>query len=328
MTASTASGCRTLFVGVVEEGRRCLEAMLEWGERFCGIVTLKEEWARETSGAVPFDGLAERSSVPLLKVRDLNHPKNVERVRQLDPDLIIVIGWTRLVGREILGIPGLGCIGFHASLLPRYRGRAPVNWAIINGETETGNTMFFLDGGVDTGDIIAQRRILIDGEDTCATLYAKVSGSAVEMLHENLPLLKTGKAPRRVQDHSLATIMPKRRPEDGVIDWKKDAAALDRWVRALTHPYPGAFTGAPSGRLFAWKAAPTHVVGGVAPGTILDCEGESVLVAAGNGSLRLISVQAEGEVEAPAAEVAARHGWKPGFRFLSPITESGKAEAM
>ena len=213
--------CRTLFVGAVEEGRRCLEAMLAAGEPFVGIVTLTESATRTTSGAVPFDDLAAPRGIPLLKVENLNAPANVEQVRALAPDLILVIGWTRLLSADLLAIPKFGCVGFHASLLPRYRGRAPVNWAIIRGESETGNTMFFLDDGVDTGDIIAQRRIPIDYEDTCATLYRKVADSAIGMLEESLPLLKQGLALAAPQDHSLATVMPKRRPEDGVIDWSR-----------------------------------------------------------------------------------------------------------
>jgi len=313
--------CRTLFVGAVEEGRRCLESILETGERFAGIVTLKEEWARETSGAVPFDDLAERYALPLLKVRDLNHPANVERVRAMRPDLILVIGWTRLVGKEILGLPRLGAVGFHASLLPRYRGRAPVNWALINGETETGNTMFFLDGGVDTGDIIAQRPIPISGDDTCATLYLKVAAAAIEMLRENMPLLRAGRAPRRRQDHSMATVMPKRTPEDGVIDWGKDSAALDRWVRALTHPYPGAFTQVGDERLFVWKGRAETGGTNAGPGKIIGIDPRGVLVAAGSGALRMESAQIDGESEEAAVTIARRRSWSEGM-MLGRTTHS------
>jgi len=317
-----------LFVGAVEEGRRCLEALLASGEPFAGFVTLKEELARDTSGAVPFDEIAALHGVPLLKVKDLNHPKNVERVRDLRPDLILVIGWTRLVGAEILSIPRYGCVGFHASLLPRYRGRAPVNWAIINGETETGNTMFYLDGGVDTGDIIAQRRIPIAAADTCATLYEKVAAAAIGMLRENLPLLKTGRAPRVPQDHARATVMPRRRPEDGLIDWSRDAAALDRWVRALTHPYPGAFTEAGGGRLFVWKASPDR--GGTEtaePGRILDVVPDSgIVVAAGRGALLLEMAQPEGEPEERADRIARRRGWTPGMRLGGKVPAPAAGE--
>jgi len=312
MTPAPTGECRTLFVGAVEEGRRCLDAMLAAGERFVGVVTLKDSLAATTSGAVSFDDLGQRG-IPVVKVSDLNGPAGVSAVAGLAPDLILVIGWTRLLSREVLAIPRLGCVGFHASLLPRYRGRAPVNWAIINGERETGNTMFFLDEGVDTGDVIAQRRIPIAYEDTCATLYGKVADSAIEMLSETLPLLKQGRVEARRQDHTLATVMPKRRPEDGRIDWSRGSRALYDWVRALTHPYPGAFAVSGGRRLFVWEAREALEPSGdagreAAPGTVLGVSGRDLLVAVGGGALALRRVQWDGERETDGSELAALTG--------------------
>lgn len=295
-------GCRTLFVGAVEEGRRCLDALLAEGEPFIGIVTLRDDLAARTSGAVAFDDVAGAHGITLLKVGDLNADANVARLRELEPDLILVIGWTRLLGGAVLRLPRLGCVGFHASLLPRYRGRAPVNWAIINGETETGNTMFFLDEGVDTGDVIAQRRIPIADDDTCATLYGKMADAAIGMLKENLPLLKNGRAPRTPQDHARATVMRRRRPEDGIIEWSRSSRELYDWVRALTHPYPGAFTELDGRRLFVWQASDEGGdAGGAAAGTVLEAGLDDLLVAAGQGRLALRRVQWEGGPEADGA---------------------------
>ncbi len=299
---------RILFVGAVEEGRRCLAALLAEGERFAGIVTLDPALAATTSGWVPFDHLASVHGLPLLTVRDLNAPENITRVAQLRPDLILVVGWTRLLGPELLRLPPLGVVGFHASLLPRYRGRAPVNWALINGERETGNTMFFLDEGVDTGDVIDQRRIPITDQDDCATLYRKVADAAVDMLREHLPALKTGTAARTPQDEGLATVMPRRRPADGLIDWTRDARGLVDWVRALTHPYPGAFTVHRDRRLFVWRAAPAPAgPPGARPGQVLADDGQ-VCVATGRGALRLDRVQWEGGPEQPGHAVAELAG--------------------
>lgn len=318
MIEAAGGGCRTIFIGAVEEGRRCLTALLEGGEPIAGAVTLKEEWAAQTSGAVPFDDLAERYRFPLLKVRDLNHPANVRRLREMRPDLILAIGWTRLLGREVLSMPRRGCIGFHASLLPRYRGRAPVNWAIINGERETGNSMIFLDEGVDTGDVVAQRRIEITYEDTCATLYEKVADSAIDMLREHLPALKAGTAPRARQDDALATVMPQRRPEDGLIDWSKGSRALYDWVRALTHPYPGAFSFAGGRRILVWEARERESARRGAPGEVLAVlPGEGVEVATGDGSLLLGRIQPEGDAEERADGAAGRAGLRPGARLTA-----------
>ena len=304
-----------LFVGTVREGRRCLEALFAQGERFVGLVTLDAALAPSTSGWVRFDDLATAHGVPLVTVRDLNSAANVKRVAKLQPDLILVIGWTRLLGSALLQLPRLGAVGFHASLLPRYRGRAPINWALINGERETGNTMFFLDEGVDTGDMIDQRRIPILDEDDCGTLYEKVADSAIDMLIEHLPQLKTGSAPRVVQDNRQATVMPRRRPEDGLIDWARDSRSLFNWVRAQTHPYPGAFTAHRGRRLYIWRAR--EITSGQAletPGRIIGRPDGQACVATGDGLLRLDRVQWDGQAEQSGESLAGLAGTVLGDR--------------
>jgi methionyl-tRNA formyltransferase len=301
------SGLGIVFVGCVTEGFRSLEHLLRRGERILCIFTLRDDLAAKTSGAMRFDDVAERHGIPLVKVRNINDPEPVERIRALAPDLVLVIGWTQLVKAEILRIPRYGCIGFHASLLPQYRGRAPINWALINGESRTGNTMMLLEEGVDDGDILAQREIPIGFEDTCATLYEKVAETEFDMLDEVLPLIRAGRTPRRKQDPSRVSVMPKRRPEDGLIDWGKPARRLYDWVRALTHPYPGAFTHLEGRKVFVWKAAFDELAGIVLrPGEITVAEG-ALIAGTGEGLLRLENVQAEGEAELSGAEFAAQH---------------------
>ena len=128
--------------------------------------------------------------MPVIDAEDINAPAVVERIRHLHPDLIVVVGWTRLLSPALLSVPSRGCIGFHASLLPRYRGRAPVNWAILRGETFTGNTMFMLTPEADTGDIVDQRVIAIGDEDTCGDVYAKVGAVGADMLRTHLQALR------------------------------------------------------------------------------------------------------------------------------------------
>ena len=170
---------RIAFIGCVGEGRRSLETLLDLKADVVGVFTLKPEAAAKVSGAVPWEDVASDHGIPLHYVRNVNDVDAVATMKALAPDLVFCVGWTQLLHREILLLPRLGCVGFHASPLPRYRGRAPVNWAIIHGEKETGNTMMLLDEGVDTGDVLAQRRFPIDDDDTCAvgtrakvTLYA------------------------------------------------------------------------------------------------------------------------------------------------------------
>jgi methionyl-tRNA formyltransferase len=302
-----ASGLGIVFVGCVTEGFRSLEHLLRRGERISAIFTLRDDLAAKTSGAMDFDEIAERHGIPLVKVRNINDPESAERIRTCAPDLVLVIGWTQLVKAEILRAPRYGCIGFHASLLPQYRGRAPINWALINGETKTGNTMMLLEEGVDDGDILAQREIPIGIEDTCATLYEKVAETEFDMLDEVLPLIRAGRMPRRRQDSSRVSVMPKRRPEDGLIDWGRPARRLYDWVRALTHPYPGAFTHLDGRRVFVWKAA----LGGEAATTLEPGEvavtGAHLIAGTGEGNIHLERVQADGESELPGLEFATRH---------------------
>lgn len=308
---SALSEPRIAFVGCVEEGRRSLETLIDLRARVVGIFTLRPDLAMSVSGAVPWEEIASAHRIPLHYVANVNDPGPVALMRDLAPDLVFCVGWTQLLRRDILGLPRLGCVGFHASLLPRYRGRAPVNWAIIHGERETGNTMMLLDEGVDTGDILAQRRFSIEDDDTCATIYDKVARSEDEMIREVLPLIRAGRMPRVPQDHAAATVMPRRRPEDGVIRWNRTTRQLHDWVRALTHPYPGAFTSVGAERVFVWKASPWRPGPGGPPSSPprpgwwrLEGSPSRLLAGTSDGDLVLERVQAEGGVEIDGVEFA------------------------
>jgi len=246
------------FVGCVKEGRECLEELIDAGGNVVGVFTFTDEMARKTSGAVDFEKLANQHDTPLFKINNTNTPETAELIKSVRPDVVFVIGWTRLVSAEILSVPKLGCIGMHASMLPKYRGRAPVNWAIINGETKTANTMILLDDGVDTGDILLQKPIDINFSDTCYTVYEKVASAGREMISEILSSIDSGCLSGEKQDDNLASLMPKRTPADGLIDWHKTSMKIYNWVRAQTHPYPGAFTYWNHKKIQIWGAHPQH----------------------------------------------------------------------
>jgi len=297
---------RIAFVGCVEEGRECLREILDFGGNVTAIFTFTDEIAQKTSGAVSFEEISKTHGIPLHKVKNTNTPEAIELFREINPDVIFVIGWTRLVCKEVLEIPRLGCIGMHASLLPKYRGRAPVNWALINGEIETGNSVILLNEGVDTGKIIAQKAIKITLADTCQTLYHKVAAAGQAMLREILPQLEKGYLPKTGQNEGEATVMPKRRPQDGMIDWQKNAMQLFNWVRALTHPYPGAFTFLRGRKLFIWEARIAHYprmdehVGKwrrLSPGTVISIDDGVAALTGENEILTLHRLQFEGEPE-------------------------------
>lgn len=303
--AATHNFPKIVFIGVHQESAAPFRYLVETGERVVGLVTLRPQYAAKFSGTIDLAGVARDANVPVLEARNVNDEEAIAFIENLEPDLLLVIGWMQLLTDRVLRIPKVACLGFHASLLPKYRGRAPINWALINGETKTGNTMMILEPGADEGDIVVQREISIEFEDDCCTLYEKVSQTEVDMLADILPLVRQGRLPRRRQNFDLATVMPRRRPEDGLIDWSKDTRRLYDWVRALTHPYPGAFTWLDGRKLFVWAAMPKNPGGppsDAAVGTVVLDENGYPMVRTGNGWLVLRRVQLEGEAELDGAE--------------------------
>jgi methionyl-tRNA formyltransferase len=220
-----------------------------------------------------FEDLAQEHDVPLIYVtRKMSDPVYQEALRRLQPDILIVIGWYYMVPRALRELAPLGAVGVHASLLPKYRGGAPLVWAIINGETQTGVSFFHFADGVDDGDLIGQANFDIAFEDDISDVVFKASTASVQLVCDYVPLLGAGKAPRIPQDHSLATVMPQRKPEDGLIVWhSKSGLQVYNWIRAQTRPYPGAFTYLGQEKVTIWKARVSDVSceDNAIPGTIV-----------------------------------------------------------
>ena len=246
---------KIVYIGSVEIGYTILESVYDSGFSVNTVFTLEFEKKDQTSGFVDFGPLALKNNSKLIRVSNLNTPEYIKMISEINPDLIIVCGWQRLVCKEILEIPRLGTIGFHSSLLPKYRGRAPVNWAIIAGEKESGITMFYLTEEADAGDIIAQRAFPILLNDDCDTVYKKSARAGAELISEFLPKISAGCAPRTHNPSKSYPAYPKRTPDDGEIDFQRSAFEVYNFIRALTKPYPGAFTYLPDGaKIVIWKA--------------------------------------------------------------------------
>jgi len=191
-------------------------------------------------------------------------------------------------------------LNLHGSLLPRYRGRCPLNWVLVHGETETGLTLHYMEAQADRGDMVAQARVPITLEDTAATLFARMTAAAGQLFRETYPRLRSGQAARLPQDHARASYFGGRRPEDGRIDWRQPAAAIYNLMRAVTHPYPGAFTTLAGRKLFIWNGRPlaAPAAGPDAPGRItMALPGEGLVVAAADGHFLITQAQWEGEPE-------------------------------
>lgn len=310
---------RVVFLGAVDESVPAFQTVLtSAAAHVVGLVTYDEELAARTSGSADLTPLAARYGVPVLRTDDANAPPVLAWVRDLAPDLIVCVGWTRLLGAAMLAIPRHGAVGFHASLLPRNRGRAAVSWAILRGETLTGNTMMMLAPGIGTGDIVDQREIPIEYEDTSGTLCAKVADAGADMLRQHLHALVRGTAPRRPQVvNSFERMLPKRTAAMGITSFDRTSTEVYNWVRALTRPYPGAFAYLRGERLVIWRVAevPNRGVTPMPVGAVLGVDGDGVLVTTRTGAVRLLEVQAEDGPAEPAPEWFARKRLQPGFVF-------------
>jgi methionyl-tRNA formyltransferase len=322
-SAAAASLGRIIFVGAVHEAVPALASLLSSPVDVVGVVTLPADHAGRTSGYVDLEPLAAARGVAVTHCADINSAASVARIRNVQPDLLVVVGWTRLLSAELLAVPRRGSVGFHASLLPRYRGRAPVNWAILRGDTVTGNTMMYLDAGTDTGDVVDQVPVPIQPDDTCATVYAKVGAAGADLLRRHVAALLAGTAPRRAQPAPADPPLPKRTPRMGITDWNRSPRQVHDWIRALTQPYPGAFTYCAGRKIMLWESAiPARPPGGGPPGRVLACDESGLQVGTADGSLLVSSLSDEGDSPEPALSWARRNGLDAGDRFdpVDPAT--------
>ncbi len=235
-------------------------------------------------------------NIPVLAPVNINTPESLQQVREADPDVIAVVAYGQLLKAPLLAIPRMGCVNVHGSLLPKYRGAAPVQWAIAQGESVTGVTTLFMNERMDAGDMILRREAPIGPEDTGGGLLDVLGRTGAELLRETLRLLRAGEAPRIPQEEDQATFAPRLTRADGVLDWSRPAVVLGNRVRGF-HPWPGCSCEIPAGsgaKVKILRARPEASEGG-APGTIMDVGRSGILVQAGPGTgLRLVEVQPEG----------------------------------
>jgi UDP-4-amino-4-deoxy-L-arabinose formyltransferase/UDP-glucuronic acid dehydrogenase (UDP-4-keto-hexauronic acid decarboxylating) len=237
--------------------------------------------------------LAGEMDIHVYFPEDVNTGEWVELIKNLAPDVLLSCYFRQMIKEEILAIPRIAAVNLHGSMLPRYRGRCPVNWQLIHGETQGGVTLHHMVLKADAGDIVAQQAVPIDERNTPLTLFGKMERVTEGLLREYIPRLLTGTAPRIPQDHSQATYFGGRRPDDGRIDWSWPARRIYNLIRAVTWPYPGAFGFLDEKKFMIWSAEPLdHEDAGLPPGTILE-RGEDRLVQTGQGLLRLITVSEE-----------------------------------
>lgn len=302
---------RLVLIGNLEMAAHVLQELLKTSHSVVGVVTPER---RPTPGQItfqPFERLAEKNKKPIFRTKNINAEETIESLSKLSPDLAIVIGWSQIISKKVLDIPKKGTIGLHSARLPRGRGGAPVNWSIVHGEPEIWITLFYLDEGVDSGDILSQEAVRIEDDDDVKSVFEKLSLVAKDMVPQAVSSIEKGSARRKKQDITEATYRPRRKPNDGLIDWEKKSRELFNWIRALTHPYPGAFTYKTKKKLFVWKSELFDWAKdkGVLLGEIVKViGGKGLVVKTGDGGILLTQVQEEGGLKMRADEYSTSRG--------------------
>ncbi len=291
-----------------EMGYACMEALLKMGAPIAALFTHRDDsheeiWWRSCAE------LAARHGVPV-HADDSGDASSATRIAALKPAVIYSFAYRHLIPDSVLALAPLGAFNLHPALLPAYRGRAPVNWMLVNGEREAGVTLHYMVARADAGDIVGQRAVAIDDSDNALTLYRKLVPLGVELITEMHPKIVAGIAPRRKMDLSKGSYFGRRKPEDGRIDWRWPARRIFNLVRAVTHPYPGAFCFAGGRKLMIWEAkigAENGMLG--EPGRVVREAADGALeIAAGEGSIILKIAQFEGGAEGLACDAL----WGPG----------------
>jgi methionyl-tRNA formyltransferase len=293
---------RIAFIGSKRLGFRALQEMYRLApDDLCGCVTLAD--TTDTRG-VPddFESFCRQSGKRLCVASRASELASA--IVDLAPDLCMVLGWYWMIDPHLLQIPRLGWFGIHGSLLPQYRGGSPLVWAIINGDRANGLSLFQLDEEMDTGDIVAQKRFPIGPNETIGDVLSKVEELSLDLIRENYLAIVCGAAPRGRQDHARATYAAPRKPRDGRIDWSAANVRIHNFVRAQSHPYPGAFTNSFKGETIrVWKTQvfPFPCYG--SPGRVVLKRDACVVVACGEGGIEVHTVQVDGNEELPAPAV-------------------------
>ncbi|MBP5184070.1 MAG: methionyl-tRNA formyltransferase [Lachnospiraceae bacterium] len=298
----TKNDCRIVFMGTPELARTVLEAELSAGFNVVAAVTQPDK-PKGRGGKVavsPVKELCLEKGIPVLQPERAKSDEFFEELKSFEPDMITVAAYGKILPKRVLELPPLGCINVHTSLLPKYRGAAPIQWPILNGDSETGATIMFMDEGCDTGDIIAQERIAIADDETGETLHDKVAECGAKLLCETLLHILDGSFTRTPQDHSLSTYVGMMDKELGHLDFTKSARELERYVRGLS-PWPGTFTYVNGKLLKIKKAAVKENSTDAAPGTIIRGKGCLDFVT-GDGILSVTELQPEGKKAMGAAD--------------------------
>ena len=305
---------RVVFVTHNELGLACLEELADLGADLRAVYTRPER--KEIADQTDLAAFADGRDVPLHRVESVNTDAVKGELNEYDPELLFVVGWSRLVDREVLEVPSVAALGMHPAPLPRGRGRAPLAWSIIRGLDETALSLFHLVEAADAGDLVGREPLPIDVEDDAGSLYGKMVAAGRTLIRSHYPEFESGEVPRTPQDDSAATWWPKREPHHGLIDWTRTPGEVYDWIRGQTRPYPGAFSYLDGRKVTVWAANPP---GGdtafVAPGEIAYREGDALGVGAWEGVVELTELGVGDDAPVPAGTLLDEYGFETGDTF-------------
>jgi methionyl-tRNA formyltransferase len=311
---------RLVFMGTPDFASASLEALLRSGNSVVGVVTQPDrpKGRGQILTPSPVKLLALREQIPLLQPLKMKDPEFLQALAGWKPDLIAVAAYGRILPAAILSLPPLGCVNVHGSLLPKYRGAGPIQWAIINGETETGITTMLMDEGMDTGAILLQKAIPIAADDTAGTLSPRLAELGGRLLVETIARLKANTLVPQPQEASRATLAPLLKKEDGAIDWTLPATVLANRVRGLS-PWPGAYTTMVGGDSWTiWRALALPGTVTQPPGVIVAITREAIHVATGDGVLAMMELQPANSRRMSVSQYLAGHPVAVGSQLGGP----------
>ena len=311
---------RIIFMGTAELACASLNALKHWGD--CAVVAVVTQPDKPKGRDLklqpsPVKKLALELNLPVLQPEKARAADFVNTLREFNPDLIVVVAYGQILPQTVLDVPRLGCLNVHTSLLPKYRGAAPIQWAILDDEPQTGVTIMKMDAGLDTGDILSQSVTPIHPSDNAETLHNRLALIGAELLTETIPNFVAGTIVAKKQPANGSSYARKISKEDGKLDWSAPARKLWNQVRAFT-PWPGAFTFQTAGEskrlLKIWQAEPVEITG-AEPGTVIAADKTGIVVACGKDSLRLVALQREGGRRLSAQEFLAGNPVQIGSKF-------------
>ncbi len=303
-------------MGTPEFAVPSLVALVESGENIIGVVTQPDrpKGRKQILTPPPVKEIAEKFQIPIYQPTKIKDPAFIETMKALSPDLMVVVAYGKILPQIFLDVPRFGCINLHGSILPKYRGAAPVHWAIIEGEKETGVTTMLLDAGMDTGPMLRKRTILIQPDDTGISLSQKLADLGARVLLETVQDFKKGRLQPIPQDSEQATYAPILKKEDGEVKWEESAGRIERKGRALTL-WPGMFTYHHKALLKLIKVEIAEGLFKGASGEVLGVENGAILVAAGEGAVKILEVQPENGKKMTVSQYLAGHLMKKGERL-------------